>query len=92
MGWVRSCGEDSYTNVLLTFMFMISEAQRIDLIWQLCLMLLVVASFFVGSYFEDYHLSLMLFSASYSLMYAISLILSYRLASGKNVILNNVKG
>tara|TARA_R110000850_G_scaffold96655_4_gene201876 strand:- start:12093 stop:13367 length:1275 start_codon:yes stop_codon:yes gene_type:complete len=76
----------------LTFMFMISEAQRIDLIWQLCLMLLVVASFFVGSYFEDYHLSLMLFSASYSLMYAISLILSYRLASGKNVILNNVKG
>lgn len=67
----------------LSSMFMIAEAQKIDLYWQVALFSLVVISFLTGSYFSDVYLAFYLFSFSYCLMFLINLYLSYFLASGR---------
>lgn len=67
----------------LSSMFMIAEAQKIDLYWQIALFSLVVVSFLTGSYFSNVYLAFYLFSFSYCLMFLINLYLSYFLASGR---------
>lgn len=69
----------------LSSMFSIAEAQNYDLYWQVILFILVVTSFIIGSYFDSYRVALILFSASYCLMYIINIYLSFSLSKGKLV-------
>lgn len=66
----------------LSSIFMIAEKQKIDLAWQICLFILVISAFWIGSHFSSIFASLALFSAVYSFMYAVNGLISYQLASG----------
>jgi O-antigen/teichoic acid export membrane protein len=63
----------------LSSMFLIAEKQKIDLFWQMLLILLIVPSLLVGGYAGDPFLSIVVFSASYSMMYVINAIIAYKL-------------
>jgi O-antigen/teichoic acid export membrane protein len=67
----------------LSSMFMIAEVQKADLIWQACLFLFVFLSIFFGGYYSSVNVALYCFSFSYSLMFFVNLIMSYRMACGK---------
>ena len=67
----------------LSSMYMIAEKQRVDLLWQLGLFLLVACSFFLGYLCRIVKISLLAFSASYCLMYGINGIISHQLALGR---------
>lgn len=67
----------------LSSMDMIAEKQKIDLVWQIGLLVLVVASFFGGKVFLNEKISLAIFSASYCFMYGVNGIVSYSLAIGR---------
>lgn len=67
----------------LSSMFMIAEAQKIDLYWQIVLFFLVVVSFLIGNYFSNFYIAFYLLSFSYCLMFLVNLYLSYLLASGR---------
>lgn len=67
----------------LSSMYMIAEKQQIDLLWQVCLLCLVVASFLGGGAFFSESVSLSIFSASYCLMYGVNGLISYFLAVGR---------
>ncbi len=67
----------------LSSMDVIAEKQKIDLAWQILLLTLVLMAFMVGIKYQSVVISLKLFSAAYSLMYFIHLIISYQLASGR---------
>ncbi|PNG00560.1 MULTISPECIES: lipopolysaccharide biosynthesis protein [Stutzerimonas] len=67
----------------LSAMYMIAEKQKIDLLWQVCLLCLVVASFLVGGALFSEEMSLSIFSASYCLMYGVNGFISYFLAVGR---------
>lgn len=70
----------------LSAMFMIAEKQKLDLIWQIGLFSLALISLVFGDHYDDVYLALGLFSASYSLMFIINLILSFRMTiSSKKV-------
>lgn len=64
----------------LSSMFMIAEKQSLDLMWQIFLFLLVMASFFVGSTLESEISALGLFSAAYCVAYAINGYMTYSFA------------
>ena len=67
----------------LSSMFMIAEKQKIDLLWQICLLTLVVVSFFFGKFYSSEKIALAIFSTSYCLMYGVNGLISYSLASGR---------
>ena len=67
----------------LSSMFMIAEKQKIDLLWQICLLILVVVSFFFGKFYSSEKIALVIFSTSYCLMYGVNGLISYSLASGR---------
>lgn len=64
----------------LSSMFMIAEKQSLDLMWQIFLFLLVIASFFVGSILASDISALGLFSAAYCVAYAINGYMTYSFA------------
>lgn len=66
----------------LAYTIYIAEKQHADLIWQVCLFILVNAAMIIGGIKGDPSLALLLFSASYSGMYLIYLIMSYRFSNG----------
>ncbi|MBV4503465.1 oligosaccharide flippase family protein [Pseudomonas sp. BW13M1] len=66
----------------LSIVFVVAEAQRLDLAWQVLLFVLVVLAFLSGYYFSGAGLALVLFSAAYSVLFLINLYISYRLACG----------
>lgn len=66
----------------LSVMFMIAEAQRLDLIWQIMLFVLVIFSFLVGYYFKSLQVALIGFSSAYVIMFGLNLYWSYSLAKG----------
>lgn len=66
----------------LSSMYMIAEKQKIDLAWQAVLLFLTLLSLLVGYFYSDEKLAIALFSASYSMMYAINGIISFNLAKG----------
>lgn len=66
----------------LSVMFMIAEVQRLDLIWQIMLFVLVIFSFFVGYYFKSLQVALIGFSSAYVIMFSLNLYWSYSLAKG----------
>jgi len=69
----------------LSSMFIIAQAQKVDLAWQVGLFFLVVISFVIGQLFFDSYTSILLFSTSYCIMYLINGLISYRLACGLKV-------
>lgn len=66
----------------LSAVYIFTEKQRIDLLWQVSLFFLVCLSLYLGSLQAEPVYSLIAFSLAYSFMYAINGVLSYRLASG----------
>jgi O-antigen/teichoic acid export membrane protein len=69
----------------LSFMFYIAEKQGTDLVWQIALLIVTVGTISAGGAANDPKLAMGLYSAGYSLMYLIYLVLSYRLARGKQI-------
>lgn len=67
----------------LSSMYMIAERQKIDLLWQICLLVLVIISFVTGNFFADEKIAIAAFSVSYCLMYGINGVVSYNLSLGK---------
>lgn len=56
----------------------INKKQKHLLLWQIGLLVCTVASFYIGSVLGSDHLALTIFSASYSVMYVILVILGYK--------------
>jgi O-antigen/teichoic acid export membrane protein len=68
----------------LSYVFVIAEKQKYDLIWQISLMISTAISIFAGVCFGGVRVSLICFSLSYSALYVVQLFLSYHFAKGKN--------
>jgi len=66
----------------LSYVLFVAEKQNYDLIWQIFLFISTVISIGIGIYLKSDKISLMLFSASYSIMYIFYLFLSYNFAKG----------
>jgi O-antigen/teichoic acid export membrane protein len=66
----------------LSSMYMLAQKQRLDLIWQFSLFLLIISSFALAHLLESITAGLYFYSLSYSIMYLVNGILSYRLARG----------
>lgn len=64
----------------LSSMFMIAEKQLLDLMWQLFLFFLVIASFLIGSALGNGEDALKLFCAAYCVAYATNGFMTYRLS------------
>ncbi|WP_313089860.1 lipopolysaccharide biosynthesis protein [Stutzerimonas nitrititolerans] len=64
----------------LSSMFMISEKQRLDLIWQVFLLFLVISSFMLGQLFSSAGDTLRLFSAAYCVAYGVNGLMTYHFA------------
>ena len=67
----------------LSSVYMIAEKQKMDLAWQICLLVLVLSAFAIGGIFSSIEIALALFSTAYCLMYAINGMISYQLANGR---------
>lgn len=67
----------------LSVMFVIAQRQRLDLLWQVCLLILVLSVFFLASAANSIGLALTGLSSVYSFMYIINGFLSYKLAKGQ---------
>ena len=68
----------------LSNMYMIAEKQKLDLYWQIYLLISVVSSILIGYFiFNDSYISIVLFTASYSIAYFINAIFTYNFAKGK---------
>ncbi|MDD5586845.1 MAG: oligosaccharide flippase family protein [Alphaproteobacteria bacterium] len=61
----------------LSYVFFIAQRQNIDLVWQLCLLFVGIITIAAGRGHVTPHLSIGFFSAGFSLMYIIYIILSY---------------
>lgn len=68
----------------LSVMFMIAEKQRLDLLWQIGLVLTGAVSFYLGYLFSDVKLALIAYVASHFCMQIINFNMSYRFAKNKN--------
>ena len=67
----------------LSSVYMIAEKQKMDLAWQICLLVLVLSAFAIGGIFSNIEIALALFSTAYCLMYVINGMISYQLANGR---------
>jgi Ca2+/Na+ antiporter len=63
----------------LSYLFYVAERQSADLVWQLALLTLVALSFILPAQHEQ---AIMAYSLTYSCMYALYLVLSFRLSRG----------
>jgi hypothetical protein len=63
-------------------MYMIAQKQKIDLMWQAALLVMIASAFVVGYLSKDIKLILKLYTGVYCFMYAINGFVSYRLAKG----------
>lgn len=61
----------------LSSMFMIAEKQRLDLLWQISLLLMVIISFVIGKYFLDAPGALKIFSLAYCIAYSINGVMTF---------------
>lgn len=66
----------------LSSMYMLAQKQRLDLLWQFSLFLLIAFSFVLAYLLDSILAGLYFYSFSYSFMYFVNGILSYRLACG----------
>lgn len=61
-------------------LFIVTKNQRLDLVWQIILFVLICTALIVGGINFDFKTTLTLFTISYSLGYFINIIMSYRLS------------
>ncbi len=67
----------------LSSMFMIAEKQELDLVWQIFRLLFAILSILLGYiYFSDANIAILFFSISFSLLYFISAVMTYRFSCG----------
>jgi len=71
-----------FTASPLSYVFYIAEKQNYDLIWQIVLFVVTVLSILAGVWQGSPRFSLLCFSISYSVMYLVYLVLSYKFAKG----------
>lgn len=64
----------------LSSMFMIAEKQRLDLLWQVFLLFLVIVSFLLGKFFSNAADALKIFSFAYCLAYGVNGVMTYHFA------------
>ncbi len=64
----------------LSAMFMIAEKQRLDLIWQMILLALVIGSFILGALANGVTETLQIFTVAYCLAYVVNGLMSYSFA------------
>lgn len=62
----------------LSYVLIVAEKQRINLLWQTCLLIFTVLSIYAGKRAGDPSLSMTAFSVSYSALYLLMLYISYR--------------
>lgn len=67
----------------LSSMYMIAEKQKLDLLWQVALLVMIVFAFLLGYLYKDIRLILKLYAGVYCLMYVINGLISYKLAKGQ---------
>lgn len=67
----------------LSSMFLIAEKQRLDLMWQIFLFLLVLISLLVGKFLLSSNLALILFSSSYCTAYIFNGIMTFYFSKNK---------
>ncbi|MCH7418391.1 oligosaccharide flippase family protein [Pseudomonas mosselii] len=66
----------------LSMVFIVAEAQKLDLAWQVMLFVLVVVAFLAGYWLGSEWLALVFFTIAYSFCFLVNLLISYRLACG----------
>jgi len=67
----------------LSNMYMIAEKQKLDLYWQIYLLCSVVLAIVLSYYlYKDSYISIMFFSAAYSIAYIINVFFTYNFAKG----------
>jgi O-antigen/teichoic acid export membrane protein len=62
----------------LSYVLIVAEKQRVNLLWQTCLLIFTILSMYVGKQANDPLLSITIFSISYSLLYLLMLHISYK--------------
>lgn len=67
----------------LSSMFIIAQKQRLDLIWQVCLLVMIFSAFFLGHVMMSVYAALIAFSSVYCFMYIVNGFVSYQLALGR---------
>jgi len=68
----------------LSNMYIVAEKQKLDLYWQIYLLISVVSSILIGYFiFNDSYISIVLFAVAYSIAYFINVIFTYNFAKGK---------
>ena len=68
----------------LSAMFLVAEKQKIDFLIQICLILGILSAIYGGHYFyNDPKITLILYSAVYSVKYVVEFFLSYKFSKGK---------
>ena len=68
----------------LGFVIDIAGKQAYDLIWQAALFVFTIASFVVGVHYRSEELCFWCYSVSYTILYIVYLIISYRLSNGED--------
>jgi O-antigen/teichoic acid export membrane protein len=66
----------------LSYVIYIAKKQHYEFIWQFVLLVLTALSMLVGKYYSSIEVALISFSACYSVMYLVYLLISFRLARG----------
>jgi O-antigen/teichoic acid export membrane protein len=67
----------------LSVMFMIAEKQKLDLIWQIILLIATSVAFFIGYFYSSEKIALIFYSIAYSIMFAVNFFMTFYFASGK---------
>ncbi|MBV8247644.1 MAG: oligosaccharide flippase family protein [Comamonas sp.] len=73
----------------LSSMFMIAEKQRLDLLWQIFLLFLVIVSFVLGKFFSNSADALKIFSSAYCLAYGVNGVMTYHFAKNSTSLWKN---
>lgn len=66
----------------LSFTLLVAEKQGYELMWQIGLCSMTILSFIIGAYLKSAAASLAAFSLSYSVMYIIYILMSYKVSKG----------
>lgn len=73
----------------LSSMFMIAEKQRLDLLWQIFLLFLVIVSFVLGKFFSNAADALKIFSFVYCLAYGVNGVMTYHFSKNSTLLWKN---
>jgi O-antigen/teichoic acid export membrane protein len=68
----------------LSSMFMIAEKQKLDLIWQIGLLITTSLAFFIGYFYASEKIALVFYSLAYSVMFVINFFMTLFFSAGKN--------